>query len=82
MQKEDETLCNCIKCWRDVKVDVSSMLEETTIYVFRKGLRDKEFSQKFIQMAAMILSALFQVANKYVMRKSDAENALVLEGQG
>lgn len=70
MQKEYESMCSYIKRWQDIKADVSSMLEEATIYVFYKGLRNRELPQKIIWKASITLIALFiQVAHKYALGK-------------
>lgn len=67
--KVDESLCSYIKRWGNVKADISSMLKETTIYVFYKGLRDQELSQKLVHKTPTTLASLFQVVGKYAMSK-------------
>jgi hypothetical protein len=62
-------MCSYIKCWQDIKADVSSMLEEATIYVFYKGLGNRELPQKIIRKASITLISLFQVAHKYALGK-------------
>lgn len=69
MQKEDETLHGYIKHWCDVKANALSMFEETTVYVFYKGFRDRELSQKLIWKALTTLSTPFQVVVKYAMNE-------------
>jgi hypothetical protein len=53
----------------DMKDDMSHITEETTIYVFHKGLRNTDLSKKLIRKAPTTLSTPFQVANKYAMSK-------------
>lgn len=48
-----------------MKDDISSMLEETTIYVFHEFLRDRELSQKLACKPPTTLASLFQVSKKY-----------------
>jgi hypothetical protein len=48
-----------------MKYDISSMLEETTIYVFHEFRRDRELSQKLACKPPTTLASLFQVSNKY-----------------
>lgn len=52
-----------------MKVDSSSMPKETAIYIFYKGLRDCELSQKLIHNIMTTLVSIFRVADKYA--KSD-----------
>jgi hypothetical protein len=52
-----------------VKADISSMLEETIIYVFYKVLWDQELSQKLVHKAPTTLASLFQALGKYAMSK-------------
>lgn len=66
-QKEDESLQSYIKRWHNIKVDVSLIHEDTIVYVFCNGFRNKELSQKLIRKALRTLSTVFQVANKYAM---------------
>lgn len=40
------------------------MPNETTIYVFRKGLKHRELSQKLVCKAPTTLASLFQNADK------------------
>lgn len=53
----------------DVKADTSSMRDETTIYVFRKGFKGSGtvISQKLTRKAPTTLASLFQIAEKYAM---------------
>jgi hypothetical protein len=53
----------------DVKAGTSSMPDETTIYVFRKGLKGSGtvISQKLTRKALTTLASLFQIVDKYAM---------------
>jgi hypothetical protein len=51
-QKEHESLCSYIKTWHNVKANISSLLEGTSIYVFCKGLRDQGLCEKLIFLSS------------------------------
>lgn len=67
IQEEDESLHNYIKRWRDIKPDISNMCDKTTIYVFYRGLKNHELSEKLMCKASTTLASLFQVVDKYAM---------------
>jgi hypothetical protein len=45
------------------------MSNDRVIYVFSKGLKKHELSQKLVRKALTILAHLFQIHNKYAMSK-------------
>jgi hypothetical protein len=53
------SLYSYIKRWRDVKADISSMLEKIAIYIFCKSLSDWELYQKLVQKAPTIVASFF-----------------------